>query len=457
VFSRELPWQEPAVLALKLHREPGFVWLDSAGSTGGKNRYSYIASNPVSRFRRQTAESSAEFDRGFRDWQSQFTTRMIADGAPFQGGAIGYVTYDAAEIWVSDFSSRHSGDAGDILEFAFYDTVLAFDHQQQSLTVYSAGLNGPDSLPDEALARQRISSLAEICTRENASRTRPAGEGAVWTRASPQAPYTDLVSAVREAILDGEIYQANIASLWTRPPQSYDEAFFTYLVNRNQTRAAFSAFGAFTSRTLASLSPERLVTMNSERDVRTEPIKGTARRSANPEQDQQIAKALAASEKDRAENIMIVDLLRNDLSRVCRPESVIVSGLCDVEQLPNLFHLVSSIEGKLKPSLDAIDLLGAVFPGGSVTGAPKLRAMEIIDELEPSARGAFCGSFGYIGHDGTCDFNIMIRTVDHVPGGDRYWSGAGITLLSDTHAEWEEVQLKAERIIDPPVSGMIEI
>ena len=447
MLRQDMPWQEPAELARKLHRQPGFVWLDSADAGLHQGRYSYIAINPVSRFQWGGRDSVAEFTAAFRNWRNQFQTDVISGGAPFQGGVIGYASYEAAGIWVRDFRSRHASSCDVSLEFSAYDTVLAFDHQAQSLSVYAAGLTGRGYRPDPQLARQNITQLVASISDSDGPYGVCEDEGTDWSIFPEQAGYTERVSATREAILDGEIYQANIAALWTRRSRSAEHAFREYLDLRNKTQAGFSAFGAFSNRTIACLSPERLVTMTSDGAVRAEPIKGTARRSSDPYQDQKAAETLAASEKDRAENIMIVDLLRNDLSRVCQPESIRVSRLCSVEPLPNLFHLVSTIEGKLSPDKDAVDLLGAVFPGGSITGAPKLRATEIIDQLEPAARGAFCGSFGYISHDGACDFNIMIRTIDHLPEEDRYWSGAGITLLSDAAAEWDEVRLKAERII----------
>ncbi|MCA8891306.1 MAG: anthranilate synthase component I family protein [Hyphomonas sp.] len=456
MLRQDLPWREPAELARKLHRQPGFVWLDSADAAFHQGRYSYIAINPVSRFQWGCRDSAADFAGAFRAWRNRFQTDVISGGAPFQGGVIGYVSYEAARIWMRDFHSRHASSCDVFLEFSAYDTVLAFDHQGQSLSVYSAGLSGRGCQPDPLLARQNITQLVASISENDAPYGICEGEEADWSISPQQADYTESVSATRDAILDGEIYQANIATLWTRPSRSAEHAFNDYLGLRDKTQAGFSAFGAFSNRTIACLSPERLVAMTSEGAVRAEPIKGTARRSSDPDEDQKAADALSASDKDRAENIMIVDLLRNDLSRVCQPESVHVSRLCRVEPLPNLFHLVSTIEGKLSSDKDVVDLLGAVFPGGSITGAPKLRAMEIIDQLEPAARGAFCGAFGYIGHDGACDFNIMIRTIDHMPEGDRYWSGAGITLLSDAAAEWDEVRLKAERILGAARAGVSE-
>ena len=315
------------------------------------------------------------------------------------------------------------------------------------MTAYSAGLAGPNCDPDQRLANQRLDTLEAFANEEAANCRHAACPPSVWRPAPDQTDYGRQVGAVREAILEGEIYQANIASLWARTAPMPDP-FGEYLALRQRTEAAFSAFGNFPARTLLCFSPERLACMDRNRRVRAEPIKGTRRRSTDPAEDCKLAADLSASAKDRAENIMIVDLLRNDLAKVCETRSVEVTRLCERLELPNLYHLVSEIEAVLSPDHDAIDLLGALFPGGSVTGAPKLRAMEIIDELEPATRGAFCGSFGYIGFDGACDFNIMIRTIEHCGGVGRYWSGAGITLQSDPVSEWHEVQLKAERIID---------
>ncbi|WP_158085735.1 anthranilate synthase component I family protein [Henriciella aquimarina] len=445
MYAEALPWMEPAEVATRLHDLPGFVWLDSAGADHPSGRYSYFAIEPISRFRWPQVESSEDFDTAFRSWKSQFRAKPLKGGSPFQGGVIGYVSYDAASIWIHDFQSRHQPASNAVIEFALYDTVVAVDHATRSMTVYSAGLGGAGAAPDEILARGQMRRVAKLVCGETGAEVRRGGTEPAWSRAPRQPAYAELVNTVREEILDGEIYQANIASLWARSGPGHP--FADYLRLRQRTEAALSAFGVFEGRILSSLSPERLVAMDADGHVRAEPIKGTTRRSPDPGRDRQLAEALAASEKDRAENIMIVDLLRNDLSRVCRPESVEVTRLCGVESLPNLHHLVSTIAAQLSLGRDAVDLLGAVFPGGSVTGAPKLRAMEIIDALEPSARGAFCGSFGYIGFDGACDFNIMIRTVDHLPDEERYWSGAGITLLSEANAEWEEVQLKAERIL----------
>lgn len=254
------------------------------------------------------------------------------------------------------------------------------------------------------------------------------------------------VERTQEYILDGDIYQANIAQNWISEKLGANDAFTNYLEMRKRTPAPFAAFGHFGGRILASASPERLISVSADRRVVAEPIKGTVRRASDPKVDANIQAELLASEKDRAENIMITDLLRNDLSVVCAPDSVKVTSLCRLETFSNLHHLVSTIEGDLAEDKDGVDLFSAVFPGGSITGAPKLRAMEIIDELEQRPRGAYCGAVGYVGFDGAMDFNILIRTIDHLPEESVLLAGGGITLMSDPQGELAESELKAERI-----------
>ncbi len=426
---------EPVEAAMKLYREPGFVWLDSASSAHASARYSYLGVRPVSRFRWDIHQDTSGFEAAFRTWLQSFTIQTLASEAPFQGGAMGYLSYEAAGLWIDRFASRHQPASETIAEFGYYDTIIAFDHETGEASLFSAQLDGETG-------KHVLDLLAgDISITED---TRPG-----WHPSSGQMPYSELVRAAQDEILDGEIYQANLARLWVSEPASISSAFADFLRVKRETHAPCAAFGTFAARTISCFSPERLVSMSADGRVRAEPIKGTGRRSSDPAEDAALADALTRSEKDRAENIMIVDLLRNDLSRVCEPHSVMVRRLCGIESLPNLHHLVSTIEGDLRAGSDAVDLLGAVFPGGSITGCPKLRAMEIIDRLEPASRGAFCGSLGYIGHDGACDFNIMIRTIDHLPSGSRYWSGAGITLLSDPAAETDEIDLKAERILAP--------
>jgi para-aminobenzoate synthetase component 1 len=210
--------------------------------------------------------------------------------------------------------------------------------------------------------------------------------------------------------------------------------------------APFAGYLDLGNFAIASASPERFVLVQ-DGQVQTRPIKGTRPRGATPEQDRQRAEELLASAKDRAENVMIVDLLRNDLGRVCAYGSVRVEAVCRLESYPTVHHLVSEVVGTLRPGLGPVDLLRAAFPGGSVTGAPKVRAMEIIAELEPTARGPYCGSLGFLGFDGSMDTSILIRTFTIGRGWIQFPVGGGIVADSDPHAEYAETLHKAEGLL----------
>ncbi len=243
-----------------------------------------------------------------------------------------------------------------------------------------------------------------------------------------------------EYIHAGDVFQVNLAQRLLHPDDGDPVSLYLRLRNRNP--ATFAGYFAGENFQIASASPERFLKLNG-RDVETRPIKGTRRRNPLPEADLFTGDQLKASEKDRAENVMIVDLLRNDLSRVCEPESIFVSDLCRLEVYQTVQHLVSVVQGKLGEDCDPVDLLRASFPGGSITGAPKVRAMEIIAELEPTARGAYCGSMGYIGFDGAMDWNILIRTITVAGGWRQLPVGGGIVAQSDPQAEYEETWHKA--------------
>lgn len=437
-----LPFFDPAAAATALRGEGGFLWLDSSASGHPGARYSYICIWPVDRI---TLAPSSDAPGLFRRWLARFPSFSVARGAPFQGGAAGYLAYDFAQGFVERFSSRHLPPAANALEFAFYDTVIAFDHAAMTATIHSAGVSGPGAEPDMALAGQKLERLRAALA-EAPQPLQPV-EPVSWEEVVSPENYISAVHRAQEFIRDGDIYQANIAGLWTAAAQSLEAAFAQYIAGRARNPAPFSAFGHFSSRIIASFSPERLVALDANGRVKAEPIKGTIRRGAEEAEDAILRAELLGSEKDRAENVMIVDLLRNDLSRVCAPSSVTVSALCRLESFANLHHLVSTVEGQLTEGEDSVSLLEAVFPGGSITGAPKLRAMEVIDVLEPAARGIFCGSLGWIGFDGAMDFSILIRTLDILPTETRFWAGAGITLLSEAEAEKDEIRLKAARVV----------
>jgi para-aminobenzoate synthetase component 1 len=254
------------------------------------------------------------------------------------------------------------------------------------------------------------------------------------------------VQRVIDYIFAGDIFQANLSQRFQAPMPADLSGFDLYRRLRAINPAPFAAMIKSEDVHIVSASPERFLTLRDGR-VETCPIKGTRPRGATPEADRAFAAALLASEKDRAENVMIVDLLRNDLSRVCRDGTVEVPRLCELESFATVFHLVSTVTGILRPGLSAVDLLRACFPGGSITGAPKIRAMEIIAELEPTRRGPYCGSIGYVGFDGAMDSSIAIRTYAIKDGIVAFQAGGGIVADSRPADEYDETLAKARALI----------
>jgi len=265
----------------------------------------------------------------------------------------------------------------------------------------------------------------------------PPGLRSNFTRAG----YLQAVARVIEYVYAGDIFQANLSQRLQAPLAGTPFELYGRLRQRNP--APFAAYLDFGDLVVASSSPERFLRIRDGRRVETRPIKGTRPRGIGPEHDAALALALAESDKDRAENVMIVDLLRNDLSRVCRPGTVRVPELFALEHYQTVHHLVSTVEGELAPEHDAVDLVRAAFPGGSITGAPKVRAMQIIAEVEPTQRGVYCGSIGYLSVTGALDTSIVIRTCLAL-GGDVYFqAGGGIVADSDPDDEYAETLDKA--------------
>ena len=259
-----------------------------------------------------------------------------------------------------------------------------------------------------------------------------------------RAAYGRVFAKIKQYIRDGDCYQVNFAQRFRVAAQG--DAWQAYLDLRRLNPAPFAAYLNTPYGQVLSSSPERLLQLR-DGCVETKPIKGTRPRGGTPEGDSAMAQELSFSDKDRAENLMIVDLLRNDVSRVCEPHSVQVPKLFALESYATVHHLVSTVTGRLRPEEDALSLLKACFPGGSITGAPKIRAMEIIEELEPHRRGVYCGSIGYIGFDGAMDTNIAIRTLAYNQGELRCWAGGGIVHDSDVDEEYEETFHKASAML----------
>ena len=430
---------------------PDLVVLDSALRHPVLGRYSFVAADP---FGRLIVRNGQAFWNGeplaqaplsaLRSLLDRFRQPGIEGLPPFQGGAAGYLSYDFRHA-LEKLTPAEADFPCPEAVLPFYDVVLSFDHLSGGAWLISTGW--PEQDPDKRRWRavDRAETFLRLLRQFQPPRTLDFNLAGRWASTFSAERYAEAVRTVINYILAGDIFQANIAQRFTAQlPYNFDPlAFYSRL--RSVNPATFAAFLKFDEITIASSSPERFVKID-RACVETRPIKGTAPRSCDEKRDRELAEALLRSEKDRAENLMIVDLLRNDLSRVCKPHTVRTPVLCGLESYAAVHHLVSSVEGELNPGFTATDVIAACFPGGSITGAPKIRAMEIITEIERSARQIYCGSIGYFGFNGAADTNIAIRTVMLTERAAMFHAGGGITALSDPRSEYEETLTKAQRI-----------
>ncbi|WP_276200519.1 aminodeoxychorismate synthase component I [Chelatococcus sp. XZ-Ab1] len=451
---RVLDGLDPVDAAARLAPLGHLTFLDSARD-GGLGRYAYAAADPFGIFSVRGGRCFWDGERldepfvpALKARLAAFRQERLADLPPFQGGAAGFLAYDLARAF--EKLPLTAAGAGAVPEavLPFYDVVLAFDLVASRAFLVSTGWPETEPAVRERRAGQRAEAfLDRLRQPAPPMRGNPAIASDAWVADFSRDDYLAVVRRTIDYILAGDIFQACLAQRFEAPlPPGFDGwAFYRRL--RSVNAAPFGAWLDYGDVKVASSSPERFLRLD-RGHVETRPIKGTAPRSADPQEDTALAAALAASEKDRAENLMIVDLLRNDLSRVCRPGSVHEPALCALESYANVHHLVSTVTGELEAGRDAVDLIAATFPGGSISGAPKIRAMEIIAELERNARGVFCGAIGFIGFSGDMDLNIAIRTVTLAGGKAVVQAGGGITMLSDPPAEHEETMVKARRIFE---------
>ena len=475
LLERLDPAPAAADAAARLSGLPWLVWLDSAADPTHLGRWSFLAADPWVMLRAHGARTERR-TAGGAEWvrvpgdvlqvlQQQLAPLALAapPGAPpFAGGALGFLSYDWGRVLERRPAARHDDLELPGALIGLYDWAIAWDHADGSCWLVSTGLPAEGAARGTHAAMRAAEVRALLSGGTGSFPFAPAGRSAGAT--APSYPvlalegaesiglrstftgrgYRSAVQRVREYILAGDIFQANLSQRFEAPMAEAPLAF--YLGLRHENPAPFGAYLACDDVTVLSVSPERFLSLTGRR-VETRPIKGTRPRGLGPMHDQALGRELTESEKDRAENVMIVDLLRNDLSRVCRPGSVRVPELFTLEQHPTVHHLVSTVLGELNPGVDATELLRATFPGGSITGAPKVRAMEIIAELEPTERGLYCGSIGYLSHTGAMDTNIAIRTCV-VRNGRIYFSGGGgIVADSDPELEYRETLHKVQGIV----------
>lgn len=430
---------------------PYTAWLDTSLPVAGLGRFSFLGFEPflvltshgrecsLSRRSGRTETVEADPFTVLRDILQSHQQHSLAGLPPFLGGGIGYLAYELGRL-----IERLPGQAVDDLglpemAFAFYDQVVAHDHSSGKTWLVTSTASGEDLDLQEQWDRARELLAAEPPSYGQTAAASEVNFACGFTRPD----YLEAVRRVKEYIVAGDIYQANLSQRFSAPISEHPWMLYRRL--RRLNAAPFSAYLNFGPVQVCSSSPERFVRIDGER-VETRPIKGTRHRGGDEEEDRRLAEELLASSKDRAELSMIVDLERNDMGRVCSYGSVQVEEHAVIESYATVHHLVSTVAGTLHPGRDVVDLLRASFPGGSITGAPKIRSMEIIDELEPTARSVYTGCIGYLGFDGRADLNIAIRTA-LVKGQRAYFQvGGGIVADSVPEDEYQETLDKGEAI-----------
>lgn len=452
-LAREIPYRADSTPCFApLAEQAWSVFLDSGYPLTRAGRYDILTADPyVTLITRGAVTEIRRADQVYTSSRDPFALLRerlgepippLPDDLPFCGGAVGWFSYDLGRR--IERLPALAGDADRIPDMAvgIYDWALVVDHLTRKSRLVGLGRDPRtrerwEALiamfrdPRPAVARNRFRVLD--MPRSNMTRSR----------------YDRAFRRVKSYLLEGDCYQVNLAQRFSAPVSG--DPFSGYGMLRRLNPAPFAAYLNTPFAQVLSSSPERFLRVRNGQ-VETRPIKGTRPRGDSPEADAALKRELAASAKDRAENLMIVDLLRNDLGRVCSPGSIRVPRLFEVESYATVHHLVSTISGRLAPGQDAVSLLRACFPGGSITGAPKIRAMEIIEELEPHRRGVYCGAIGYLGCDGAMDTSIAIRILVHSAGTIRFWAGGGIVHDSRVGEEYRETLDKSAallRLLEP--------
>jgi para-aminobenzoate synthetase component 1 len=459
---RALPDEWTPLRALSaVERLPHSLFLESGGEAGDSSEWTVLAFDPVWRLelrngvlrriegKREESLSGAPLDALESCWPERVVVETETEPMlPFTSGLAGYVSYD-----FKDLVERYPGRARRDLDLpdvslSFYDVVWAWRRSTGEGWVVSTGLSS-DSCEDDRheRARRRLEAQWRVIAQGPNEPRDVQGRIPASPRVSSnftRESYERMVTRALEYIAAGDIYQVNLAQRFRVEPAPGHAALYRAL--RAAATAPNLSSVSLTNGGIASSSPERFFRIQGDR-IETWPIKGTRPRGATAAEDAELAAALLASDKDRAENIMIVDLERNDLGRVCEIGSVRVPSLCALSSHSNVHHLVSQVKGRIKPGVRPVEILRALFPGGSITGAPKIRAVEIIDELEPVRRGVYTGAIGYWDVSGDCDWNIAIRTVVSAGGAAYFHAGGGIVADSRPEGEYEETLVKASGML----------
>ena len=453
INSEELTYQSNSEQLFDCLRDlPEAIWLDSGKPRSLQGRFDIISACPESLIEtrnNQTVISTSDQSRVCAESSFECASQLLnkiqpiatMPDAPFTCGLIGYFGYDLGRDVESIASDNNSATQLADMRLGLYLWCIVVDHELRKTTLYFHS-NCDNSI---------IKMIHSILTEGHSKHVNDEGfklNRAFQSSVNKQR-YKQDIGRIKDYIAEGDCYQVNYAQHLSAPYSG--DLWQAYLSLRKANPAPYSAYWQWDNQAILSLSPERFIQATSDNGditAQTKPIKGTVLRGKTVEQDQENAIQLVNSDKDRAENLMIVDLLRNDLGKTCVAGSIRVPKLFDLESFPNVHHLVSTVTGKLKPDYSCLDLLQGCFPGGSITGAPKKRSMEIIDELEPLQRSVYCGSIGYICASNQMDTNIAIRTAIADNKELHCWGGGGIVADSDADSEFEESMNKIRLILE---------
>lgn len=434
-----LPYSpDPAEYFSRIRQAPGAILLDSGRPVADRGRFDLLSAWPLQELTVGTQETGSAYIERLRASLAALGSASLPEGCalPFAGGLIGYLSYD--------FGRRLeplSGQAIDDLQLpdarlGLYGWALISDHQAQTSQL----------IFHPVMAEAECARLIERFEGKSVPAVTTFSLQRPFAASISASDYQQAFERIQDYIQAGDCYQVNLTQRFQAP--CLGDPWQAYRALRSACPTPFAGFMALPDDdAILSLSPERFVKV-SDRQVETRPIKGTRPRGKDPAQDAELAGQLLSSEKDRAENLMIVDLLRNDLGRSCRIGSVKVPQLFSLETYPNVHHLVSSVTGELAADHDALDLIAGSFPGGSITGAPKIRAMQIIDELEPTRRSIYCGSLMYMDVRGQMDSSIAIRSLLVKDGQVSCWGGGGIVADSECEAEYQETFTKVRVLLE---------
>ena len=430
--------------------EPHLFFLDSHQYDSDRSRYSFIGFDPFTVVQHNGKNSLATLKKEFLHFSNSKNQGIV----PFPSGIVGYLAYDYG-LYQENISLLPKGRSGlpDCF-FGFYDSVIVVDHYAQQLYACSSGLPEKNFSLRHLRAQERLDAMIRkldvgfqgYLNDQSLETPLALPISAVNLKSNfSKADYLKAVAKAKDYIHRGDIYQVNLSQRFESPLTDEVDSLKIYQTLRQLAPASFNAYFDAKDFKILSSSPERFLRLHNG-IVQTRPMKGTRPRSLDPTQDRRLKEEIIHSQKDKAELLMITDLERNDLGKVCDYGSIIVDEMRAIEEYPYVFQATSNIRGNLRRDHDGFDVLKACFPGGSITGCPKIRAMEIIEELEPTRRGIYTGCLGYMSFSGQMDFNILIRTLIASRDKISYQVGGGIVADSVPENEYNETLVKASAI-----------